>query len=318
MSCISAVSDDGVGNYMLGFESGNGPDYPGWAFFTIRDGVATEVGGRAGSGEGSGNWSWGQPSGFTLFRADQYGGSSASFFDHGGAGLRTVQIAHSSQTEFFDDQRGVAAIDPNGGLAVVRNLRIDGVWTFNYLHLDKTGLVDVPERRVAGSGAQIVRAGVSLTGEFVLLAAPTDGSGFVAKWLSRTADELTGWFPVPIPTSAGDFDLLAGSGLVWRDIADTLIYFPDGQAAIGDAPAWLRARPHARFNLVEGGRAYAVNDAAGQCAGLEIVASSSGKSCGCVALGKNGRTTVGRDGSVMVPEDIGNGCRYLLYPQLLK
>ena len=54
---------------------------------------------------------------------------------------------------------------------------------------------------------------------------------------------------------------------------------------------------------------------------LEILAASSGKSCGCVKVPDlTAATSVGRDGSLIVPGRgaIGSGCSYDLYTKLLR
>ena len=74
--------------------------------------------------------------------------------------------------------------------------------------------------------------------------------------------------------------------------------------------------------MVRSGKAYATWGAGGRCGGdLEILAASSGKSCGCVKVPKlTASASVGRDGSLMVPGRPagGPGCSYDLYPKLLR
>jgi len=85
------------------------------------------------------------------------------------------------------------------------------------------------------------------------------------------------------------------------------------------AIAWLKQRSGNVLFPVRTGKAYATWGGGGQCGSdLEVLASGSGKSCGCLKISQLSRsTTVARDGSLIVPQQDTPSCAYDLYPKLL-
>jgi hypothetical protein len=96
----------------------------------------------------------------------------------------------------------------------------------------------------------------------------------------------------------------------------------DGVAVAGPLPEWLRERSGNQLFPVRSGKAYATWGGGGQCGSdLEVLASGSGKSCGCLKISKLSRSaSFARDGSLIVPhgDTPGLGCAYDLYSKLLR
>src|SRR5207248_8765834 len=108
-----------------------------------------------------------------------------------------------------------------------------------------------------------------------------------------------------------EFHFLMDGSLVLRfgRDSDYIHRFEDGKAAVSPLPAWLQQRSGNQLFVVRGGKGYASWGNEGPCPGkLEVLAASSGTSCGCVAVPGLLRTSsIGRDGSLIAPpEGIAN------------
>jgi len=96
----------------------------------------------------------------------------------------------------------------------------------------------------------------------------------------------------------------------------------DGAAFADPVPGWLAVRAANQLYVVRAGQAYATwGSGSGQCGSdLEILASGSGKSCGCLKVPNlSASASVGRDGSLIVPTGAAApGCSFDLYQHLLR
>lgn len=329
--CLGGTSDDGIGNFVLGYlAGGSGPRFPNYLFFTIRDGQAQRVGDVVpGSDEGS-TAVFSQPSGFSSFHVFGFNNSSRLMsYDHQGTLTGTVPVANAA-FDFSSTASSGVAIDPAGGTALVRAEDEAGARVTSYRRLDKSGnpetdwiAIDRSTNRV-GVGA----VGVALSGNVLVIVAD-DASHRRARWLARDGSALTDWFGPVAGDGFPELQFLMDGSLALRFRARLFPFpkgpwvarFEDGKTAASPAPDWLAQHGGNALFVIRGGRAYATWGSAGACgSGLEVVAVS-GKSCGCLAVPNlRDPASVGRDGSFIVPrpEPSANKCQYDLYPQLLK
>lgn len=328
--CLGGTSDDGIGNYLLGYlAGGSGPRFPNYLFFTIRDGRAERVGDVVpGSDEGS-TQVFSQPSGFSSFHAFGFDNSSRLMsYDHQGTHTGTIPVANATH-DFSSTASAGVAIDPAGGTALVRAEDEGGARVTSYRRLDKSGnpetdwiAIDRSSNRV-GVGA----VGVALSGD-VLVIAVDDASHRRARWLKRDGSALTDWFGPIAGDGFPELQFLMDGGLVLRFRARSFPFpkgpwvarFEDGKTEASPAPDWLAQHAGNALFVIRGGRAYATWGSGACGSGLEVVAVS-GKSCGCLPVPNlRDPASVGRDGSLIVPrpEPSAKKCQYDLYPQLLK
>ena len=333
--CLGGTSDDGIGNYALGYEAGGGPTFPNYFFFTIQNGQAVREGGTIPGGDESGTTIYSQPSGFTSFHVSgQSGGSSFISWSHDGANQGSQPVANVGLGPSSDYPSSAVGIDPSGGTVAVRTYK-DPVrdWVTELARFDKTGQVETPWVTI-DTGKQFgLGVGVALSSHAVVLqAVPASGFGhWRARWFARDGSPLTGWFSFmadsyPKLQFLMDGSVLArfvnsghialGAGWQWR--------FQDGKDSAERAPAWLDQRYNGELAVIRNGRGYAMwNAPHGSCGGadaVEILGVASAKSCGCVQLPDpvNNHVAIGRDGSLIVPHQPNGPCQYKLYPQLFK
>jgi hypothetical protein len=329
--CLGGTSDDGTGNYVLGYlAGGSGPTFPNYLFFTIRDGQAQRIGDVVpGSDEGA-TAVFSQPSGFSSFHVFGFDDSSRLMsYDHQGTHTGTIPVANAAR-DFSSTASSGVAIDPSGGTALVRAEDEAGARVTSYRRLDKSGnpetdwiAIDRSTNRV-GVGA----VGVALSGDVLVIVAD-DASHRRARWLTRDGSALTDWFEAAAGDGFPELQFLMDGSLALRFRArsfpfargDWVSRFEDGRTAASPVPEWLARHGGNALFVIRGGRAYATWGSAGGCgAALEVVAVS-GTSCGCLPVPNlRDRASVGRDGSLIVPrpEPSANKCQYDLYPQLLR
>jgi hypothetical protein len=336
--CLDGMSDDGVGNFALGYTAGSGPNYPNYLFFTIQNGQAVRVGGTVPGGDESSTLVYSQPSGFTSFH--QHGATSGSAmmsWSHDGQLMSTQPVA-AVDPKFQHFPSSALAVDPSGGTATLVHAWDDaaGNWKTFYKRYDKSGAAETGEvvldHRFPGAAAEIV---VALSGHALAIESISNnqfGNGeFSAQWLARDGTPIGGAFQifggpsVPVGRFLMDGSVVIGfrTGGIPRYTHVTWTYqIQDGATTAGAAPAWLTQRAGDVFWPIRNGKGYAMMGSSACGAGaVEILASSTAKSCGCLKI-PNARntTTVGRDGSLIVPGGVENfgTCHYALYPQLLK
>jgi hypothetical protein len=303
-----------------------GPVYPNYLFFTVQEGKAQRIGDTIPGGDESGTYVSSQPSGFSSFHVSgMTGGSNFSSYSHEGVRGSTTAVADGN---FADSPWSQVGIDPSGGTALVRTQKDgSGAWTTAYQRLDKTGAAETGWVTIDTGRHPVGAVGVALSGH-VLVLESLDNPNWQARWLARDGTPLTGWFEGITGNSYPSIQFLVDGSLVVRFRTGSYPSGPapwkfrveDGKTVVSALPGWLAQRAAQNFYVVRGGRGYATWGSEGQCAGLEVVATS-GKSCGCVAVADLGDlSSVGRDGSLIVPEPPANRgtCAYDLYLQLLK
>jgi hypothetical protein len=330
--CTEGASDDGAGNFALGYEEDAGvASYRTWWFFTVRGGTAVRVGGEV---PGEGFWMSSQPSGFTRFGAPFYPASaSLSWYSPDGALQSVADLGPGAQDDFHFQAR--AGADPSGGMVVIRSRSPAGAWVTEYQRFDKTGAVEVPWIAIPGGSLAVVAVGVALSGHVLVLSGSPDSfqnqNNRQARWLARDGTPITDWFAVTDPAIFPTFEFLVDGSLALREAlrspgieAPYRARFEDGRATSSALPDWLAQRARDGLGVIRSGKGYASWGASGPCGGQLEVLAASGRSCGCIPVPHLGLgTTTGRDGSLMVPwtelHPAGPGtCKYDLYPQLLK
>jgi hypothetical protein len=330
-ACIESVGDDGTGNFALGYERDGVESARTWRFITIAQGKAVSI---AAEVAGEGAFLSSQPSGFTRFGSfAALPGATLSWYSHDGELQSKVDFVPDAQDH--GHFQSAAAVDPSGGMVLIRSHMPDGEWLTEYERFDKTGRVEVPWVSIGRGPLAVVAAGVALSGDVLVLAGSPDSSqnrdDRQARWLARDGAPITDWFAVTDAILFPAFEFLADGSLVLREAfrgggidAPYLARFEDGRAGSSRLPDWLAQRSHNELGVIRSGKGYASWGSQGSCGGQLEVVAASGRSCGCIAVPHLGDLTrIGRDGSLMVPwtelHPSGPGtCKYDLYPQLLK
>ena len=329
-SCRDGTSDDGNGNFALGYTAGGGPTYPNYLFFTIRNGQAVQIGDTIPGGDESGTYVYSQPSGFTAFIVSGHDGTSRiNSYDHEGK-LLSSQILANGAVASGQMPSSAVGVDPSGGTATLRHV-FDAAsgWRTIYKRLDKSGAAETGDVLVDRSTMSAATIGVALSGH--ALAVLAAGSGvFQARWLAKDGSAISDWFTFqgqgfPAVRFLMDGGVLVGFHSGWQTVSYQRVSWSyriqDGRAAVDPAPDWVAQRPRSVFWVIRNGRGYALVNS-NQCGAesAEILAAS-GKSCGCLSVPHaRADASVGRDGSLIVPEPAANfgTCSYDLYPQLLQ
>ena len=130
------------------------------------------------------------------------------------------------------------------------------------------------------------------------------------QWVGADGSLLTGTFGFTDNSLDHSYQFLLDGGLLERTGNAFTRVWKDGESAPAALPAWLASRSRAQWLApIHEGLGYAM---AGTCSGLEVLAKS-GRSCGCMAVpGLNAQTSIGRDGSLIVPRND----HFEIYPQL--
>jgi Divergent InlB B-repeat domain len=330
--CTDAASDDGIGNYLLGFTNGDGPtDFPEYLFFTIQSGKAVQIGDMVLGGDETQSFIYGQPSGFTLFeRFGHDGNGGLSTYSHDGTTQSRQQVVPPNLSL---QPVSSSSVDPSGGTAIAfqqEDASTSQVTTY-YRRFDKTGTPETNSLPIDPLGRAPNAIGVALSGHALVMVS-TDNSGWQARWLAKDGTFLTDWFTIPSPQPDTplvpvigwllDGNLVIGFNGGSQGVALANLNYKyeilDGKTSVNAPPAWLQAREADPFFAIRGGRGYAAFNPAGTC--VEAL-TAAGKSCGCLNVPSiSGHTRVGRDGSLMVAEPQVNfgTCTWDLYPQLFK
>jgi len=335
-SCLEATSDDGAGNYLLGYEEGSGPFAPTYLFFKLENGQAVQVGGRVNGGDETGTYIYSQPSGFTVFSVFGENGASAIASYGSGGDLLSSQVV--APGNFNPEPSSAVGIDPSGGTATLKHAfdAATSTWTTAYKRYDKTGAAETGEVVLEHADRPAAAIGVTLSGNALAVVTQSTGN-WQARWLARDGKALTDWFAlsgpadrfaVPVIRFLLDGSLAVGfrttsQGVQYQNL-DYRYRVLDGATATSLLPAWLASRANDVFFAIRGGRGYAAFGAQGSCgAGLEVLAAS-GKSCGCMNVplldggaAGHGASSIGRDGSLMVAEPVA-ACVWDVYPQLFQ
>jgi hypothetical protein len=328
-ACLDGTSDDGNGNFALGYDAGGGPMFPNYLFFTIRNGQAVRIGDTIPGGDESGTYVYSQPSGFTAFLVSgRDGGSRIYSYDHDGRLVSSQTLAPGAFPSSLQPTSAIG-VDPSGGTATLRHVYdATSGWMTIYKRLDKAGAVEIADVVVDRSTMSVAAIGVALSGHS--LAVVIAGSDlFQARWLAKDGTPISDWFTFQGQGFAAVRFLMDGSVLVgfhngWQTVDYGRVSWShriqDARAAVDPVPDWVAQRPGSVFWVIRNGRGYALVNSS-QCGAdhAEILAAS-GKSCGCMNVpNARGNAWVGRDGSLMVSKSPSYGtCAYDLYPQLLK
>jgi len=327
LPCSRGVADDGEGTFMLGYFTGNGPVFPAWDFFQVQDGKAVALNKRSFGSDEGGKVVFSQPSGFTTFTiSGQTQGSDLSTWSHDGDFLSNVPIARGDGT-FSHPPGSAVGIDPSGGTATAKTVFTnDGGWVTSYRRFDKHGVAETGDVQIDSGEHRAGGVGVAFSGHALILSS-LGNPNWQARWVARDGSPISGPFELQGPEFPAFQFLTDGSlavGFVngFTDAPTNFVYrIEDGESSADPLPDWLARRAANQLYVVRSGKAYATWGRGGQCGGdLEILAASSGKSCGCVKVPKlSASASVGRDGSLMVPGPAGGrGCSYDLYPKLLR
>ncbi|MFL5392269.1 MAG: hypothetical protein ACJ79G_05470 [Myxococcales bacterium] len=324
--CLSGVSDDGDGTFLLGWMADHEVVFPEYHFFQMRDGNAVRVGGAAMGGDDSFNpLVSSQPSGFTV-RSGSLFLSSLDTWSHDGVLVSRHPLGTDSAGAQDFDPDSVVGIDPSGGTATVTTLTSRGkAFATTYQRFDKNGVaetgrvpLDIGEHRVGG-------VGVALSGHALILVA-VGNSNWQAQWVARDGTAISKPFTlqgsgVPRTQFLMDGSLALGFVKLASDPPSSFAFqIEDGAEVAGPLPAWLSQRSGNVLFAARQGRAYATWGGGGQCgADLEVLAAPSGKSCGCLKVPQlTHSASIGRDGSLIVPGQDQFSCAYDLYPKLLR
>ena len=129
---------------------------------------------------------------------------------------------------------------------------------------------------------------------------------FIGIWVGADGNPMGNTFRV---TGGGSLQFLLDGSLLQHS-GDQFRVWQDGATSPSPTPAWLAARGIAQWLYpIREGAGYAMG---GTCNGVEVLAKD-GTSCGCLAVpGLSFETSIGRDGSLIVPR----GDSYDLYPLL--
>ena len=317
--CGPGVSDDGDGNYALGYLAGS---TPATFFVAINAGKAAEIGQRS-SGPDHGAWQlFSQPSGFTRFEVDETTwGTTLRSWSHQGMPLSVTTLSHG----FADSESVHLASDPSGGTAVIRSFKdAASAWHTVYRRFGKTGDAETGDVSV-GMDRLAAQVAVNLAGHVLVLAhdMKASQSNLVLKWLSRDGTALTDWFEIPwMPIDGAQF-LVDGSMVAshWGELNGQ---FADLQTTVSPLPDWLAERRNNRLAVIRGGKGYGSWGSDSKCGAALEVLTGSGQGCGCIAVprlsppGVASLASIGRDGSLIVPRQSDDACSYDLYPQLLR
>jgi hypothetical protein len=329
--CLRGVSDDGDGTFLLGFVTGGtfGPPASKYDFFRIDGGGAVRIGeDRIGAGDEGGVQVFSQPSGFSAFNVSGFdGGSVLGTWSHEGTSISTTQIA-AGEDEVAHIPSSAVGIDPSGGTAAVKTyFSYDRGWITTYQRFDKHGVAETGEVQVDTGEHRVGGVGVAFSGHALILTS-SGNPNWEARWVARDGSPLSKTFTLQGPANPR-FQFLRDGSLALGFVNDfsapatNFVYrIEDGAAVAGPLPDWLSSRAGNQLYVVRSGKAYATWGGGGRCGSdLEILAASSGKSCGCVKVPDlTAATSVGRDGSLIVPGGgaIGSGCSYDLYTKLLR
>jgi hypothetical protein len=326
-NCLSGVGDDGEGTFLLGYHAdGFGPGVRKHVFFQIQDHTAVRVGGTVLGGEDTGHVVFSQPSGFSAFSVfGDFGNSALESWSHDGVFQSRTEIAPFVAQDSSRAPSSAAGIDPSGGTATVKTVFTDGKgFATSYKRFDKHGVAETGDVSVDNGQQGACAVGVAPSGH-VLILSLVASSTWEGRWLARDGSPLSSSFTlhgegIPRFQFLLDGSLALGFVQEFSEPATSFAYrIEDGATVAGPLPAWLQSRAGNQLYAVRSGKAYATWGSGGQCGSELELLSISGKSCGCVDVPELSRSSsVGRDGSLIVPHQNVAVCSYDLYPKLLR
>lgn len=290
-----------------------------WAFYRASEGALLS---RREWASGLGPVSFlAQPDGFTGigFAGDASQESLDLYIlGHDGAEL---SIAHTPA--FLGDGDPVG--DPSGGTVLFSVHRDKVAWLLQFERYDAEG--DRTARGVDGAGGPLpadVRwvAGVSTSGDTLVVFGPMSGAPCRAVWLDHDGARVSGDFAPPTCRIHRFYPLLDGRLAVETESLDASHSISAAVApratAFEASPAFLDGLSVRELFTLPGGKGYAVREqGAGERFRLFL---PGGDSCGDLpapALDR-GPVQIGRDGTLVEQDLTGAGCRFRWYPGLFK
>ena len=308
--CTFGTSDDGAGNFALRSHTSSqfGSGALAWTLFQVRDGKVVLTKQLLASDQ-SLLTLFSQPTGFSMLDAGADGISLYSFSD---AGVMT----HS--TGLSGGQNQIAA-DPSGGFSDVFRAQKNDNTAANYTfgrydrggallaggNVSYQGRLDVIYSDTGHS--TLYSSGMTLSHHTLAMVNYEAGNPFIAFWVDEAGNMIGHPFN---PPRGGTLQFLLDGTLLQRTGATFTDVWADGSPTPSALPSWLQSRANGTWLYpIRQGAGYAMG---GTCDGVEVL-SKAGNSCGCVAVpGVSALTSIGRDGSLIVPVND----QYQLYPGL--
>jgi len=301
--CAAGTSDDGAGNFALRWRTDRSHGATAWSVFQMENGQAVFKKMLMASDQ-SWLFLFSEPSGFTLADLGVDGDSIYTYTSSG-------QLVSDNGVGGMGNG-AVIASDPSGGFSAVmwQSGPQVGAASYTFKRFDKTGAPLTAKTPVlSGSTYYSLRAtGMTLSHDTMAILESTDSNagGFTGLWIGPDGAATGSPFRVG---SGGPLQFLL-DGTLLQHSGNQFTVWPDGASSPSPTPAWLAARGNAEWlSAIREGAGYAM---AGTCDGIEVLAKD-GTSCGCLAVpGLSANTSIGRDGSLIVPL----GESYALYPLL--
>jgi hypothetical protein len=249
-----------------------------------------------------------EPVGFTVAITDNFSFLlTQSFSPAGDMELETDVVL--SPGDF-----GLVASDPAGGYVTVATAADPGGVAMAWERSDQQGFpVATASIAILPAGTRPHAAGVTLSSETLVDFLAQDSSGatsFESMWVSAEGIPLTAPFATQAPAADHGYQFLLDGSLVERNGGAFARRWTVGSTRPSALPGWLATRSRAAWLFpVRNGKGYAMS---GTCGGIAVLAKT-GQSCGCLPVpGLSTTTSIGRDGSLVVPL----GDHYELYPLL--
>jgi hypothetical protein len=212
-----------------------------------------------------------------------------------------------------------------------------GSYAIHYGRFDARGNVVVADIPLDLDGSFLAGWGVDRAGNVLLIGAKGPGGygthPMFPRWLDPMGAALTDWFAIGETYIRGPTLLEMPEGLALHDTGWFSTVFPSAKANAEIAPGWLAKRGGQLLKLVHGGNGYVSFGRAagpygpypyGSCAeGIEVL-TSSGTSCGCLAIPnallRGFIQTVGRDGSLITQRWLSGSTHgaFEVYPGLFR
>ena len=297
--CLTGTSDDGAGNFALRWRTDASHGAMAWSVFQMENGQAVFKKILRASDQ-SFLKVFSEPSGFAL---DDSGFDGQSLHLYSSSGEARGQVGLNGAT---------VASDPSGGFAaLIRASGANGAIDYTFKRFDTTGAQVAPTSAVfSGSSYYQTRAlGTTLSHDTLAFLEYTDANmdGFTGLWMGPDGKAMGS--PFNVAAGGGSLQFLLDGSLLQHS-GNVFTVWQDGATSPSPTPSWLASREQALWLYpIREGAGYAMG---GTCAGVEVLAKD-GTSCGCLAVpGLSANTSIGRDGSLIVPL----GEAYNLYPLL--
>lgn len=307
--CNGGTSDDGTGNFMLR-ASWDSIGSPMLAFVSLRNGTL----------QPQNNWffnsniklnAFSEPSGFTMIEDFSFGFFNELTVDRFGNFTNSQPLSGNGETAVL------GAPDPSGGFVVLRTVPEGAGFTATtWQRFDAAGLPALTANAIASEHAAtlVTAAAVTLSGSTLVETHVTLPSGAVSierQWVRSDGIILTNPFSFSDTSLDHSYQFLLDGGLLERSGSSFTRVWKEGVATPSALPAWLASRSAGLWLApIHEGAGYAM---AGTCSGGLEVLSKAGRTCGCMPVpGLSAQTSIGRDGSLIVPRND----HYEIYPLL--